>query len=165
MEWIRQIARLCILIALQIFLFNRLQLGCWGYPMVYILFLINLPAQTPRWAEMLTGFTIGMIFDLWFSSLGIHTAACVAISYLRPLMLGNFLQESERLSGEVRSLTIGRIEYLKLAIILVVIHHFIVFALETWNFQNWWMVLVQTLVSSIFTLVIVLGYDFLRGMS
>ena len=130
--------------------------------MVYILFLINLPAKTPRWAEMLIGFAVGLLMDIWFTSLGVHIAACVAISFLRPILLHNLVQEIERVSGDVCSLSIGRVEYVKCAVILTLIHHFIVFALEAWSLQNWWIVLLQTIISSIMTLIVILGYDMLK---
>jgi hypothetical protein len=42
------------------------------------------------------------------------------------------------------------------------IHHLMVFALEAWSWNNWWIVLVQTLISSVLTILIILGYDILR---
>lgn len=162
MEWIRQIGRLVLLLALQVLLFNHLQIAWLGFPMVYVLFLINLPAQLPRWGEMLIGFAVGLLMDVWFNSLGVHIAACVAVGFLRPLLLGNLVQEIERVKDNVCNRSIGRVEYIKCAVILVVIHHFIVFALEAWSLQNWWIVLLQTIVSSMMTLTVILGYDFLR---
>ena len=162
MEWIRQIGRLVLLLALQVLLFNHLQIAWLGFPMVYVLFPINLPAQLPRWWEMLIGFVVGLLMDVWFNSLGVHIAACVAVGFLRPLLLGNLVQEIERVKDNVCSRSIGRAEYIKCAVILVVIHHFIVFSLEAWSLQNWWIVLLQTVVSSVMTLAVILGYDFLR---
>lgn len=162
MEWIRQIGRLVLLLALQVLLFNHLQIAGWCFPMVYVLFLINLPAQLPRWGEMLIGFVVGLLMDVWFNSLGVHIAACVAIGFLRPLLLSNLVQEIERVKDDVCSRSIGRVEYIKCAVLLTVIHHFIVFSLEAWSLQNWWVVLLQTVVSSAMTLVVILGYDFLK---
>lgn len=162
MEWLRQIGRLALLLALQVLLFNRLQIAGYCFPMVYILFLFNLPSRLPRWGEMLIGFAVGLLMDIWFNSLGVHIAACTAITFLRPLLLNNLVQEMERVNGEVCSLSIGRIEYIKCVVILTIIHHFIVFSLEAWSLQNWWIVLLQTIGSSLMTLIVVLGYDFVR---
>lgn len=162
MEWLRQIGRLALLMALQVLLFNRLQIAGLCFPMVYILFLLNLPTRLPRWGEMLIGFAVGLLMDIWFNSLGVHIAACTAIAFLRPLLLSNLVQEMERVNGEVRSLSIGRIEYIKCVVILTLIHHFIVFSLEAWSLQNWWIILLQIICSSIMTLIVILGYDFVR---
>ena len=129
MEWIRQIVRLVVVVLLQVLLFDHLQIAGWGLPMVYVLFLMNLPVQVPRWAEMLIGAMVGLVFDVWHSSLGVNMAACVAFCYLRPILLGNLIQDLERVKGEVCSASIGRIEYVKCLAILTVIHHLLVFSL------------------------------------
>ena len=75
MNIIKEIGRLILVFALQILLFDHLHIGTWGVAMVYILFLINLPVRLPRWAEMLIGFGVGMLIDIWHSTLGIHIAS------------------------------------------------------------------------------------------
>ncbi|MBQ5625711.1 MAG: hypothetical protein IIU96_01565 [Paludibacteraceae bacterium] len=162
MKIITEIGRLLLIFALQVLLFDHLHIGSWGLVMMYILFLINLPARIPRWAEMIIGFMVGMMMDVWHASLGIHIAACVALTFVRPLLLNNTVQDVERIKDNLSSQNIGRAEYIKCAVILTVLHHFIVFSLETWNIQFWWMVLLQTLISSVMTLVIILGYEYLK---
>ena len=162
MEWIRQIVQLVVVVLLQVLLFDHLQIAGWGLPMVYVLFLMNLPVQVPRWAEMLIGAIVGLVFDVWHSSLGVNVAACVAFCYLRPIILGNLIQDLERVKGEVCSASIGSIEYVKCMSILTVVHHLLVFSLESWSWHNWWIVLLQTLLSSVLTILIIMGYDILK---
>ena len=162
MVWIKQIVQALVIVLLQVLLFNHLQIAGWGFPMVYVLILMNLPVQIPRWFEMVIGATIGLMFDIWSSSLGVNMAACVAFSFLRPILLGYVLQDVERVKGEVCSLSIGRIDYVKCLVFLVVIHHLMVFALEAWSWHNWWIVLLQTLLSSVLTILIIMGYDIFK---
>lgn len=162
MEWIRQIVRLVVVVLLQVLLFDHLQIAGWGLPMVYVLFLMNLPVQVPRWAEMLIGAMVGLVFDVWHSSLGVNMAACVAFCYLRPILLGNLIQDLERVKGEVCSATIGRMEYVRCLAILTMVHHLLVFSLESWSWHNWWIVLLQTLLSSVLTILIIMGYDIFK---
>ena len=130
--------------------------------MIYILFLINLPVRTPRWAEMLIGFGVGMLMDIWHSSLGIHIAACVALTFVRPILLTNTIQDVERIKDNLSIQNIGPADYTKCAVLLTILHHFIVLSLEMWNIHLWWMVLLQTLISSAMTLCIILGYEYLK---
>lgn len=162
MEWIKQIVQALVIVLLQVLLFDHLQIGGWGFPMVYVMILMNLPVQIPRWLEMLIGAVVGLVFDVWCSSLGVNMAACIAFSFLRPILLGNVLQDVERVKGEVCSRSIGRIEYVKCLVFLVLTHHLMVFALEAWSWSNWWMVLVKTLISSVLTILIIVGYDILK---
>jgi rod shape-determining protein MreD len=130
--------------------------------MVYILLLLTLPTQLPRWAEMLIGMLVGLIMDVCNNSLGVHMAACISLCFWRPILLRKSSQDIERIKGEISSVNIGIMEYVKCALILVVMHHFMVFMLEAWSFHNWWMIILQTLLSSTLTLLIIVGYEFIR---
>ncbi len=162
MEWIKYILKAIIILVLQVLIFDRLHIQVWGYPMVYVLLLLILPTQLPRWVEMLIGMIVGLIMDVCNNSLGVHMAACVAISFWRPILLKKSSQDIERIKGEISSLNIGMIEYMKCALILVMTHHFMVFMLEAWSLHNWWMIILQTLLSSILTLLAIFGYEIIR---
>lgn len=162
MNIIKEIGRLLLVFALQVLLFDHLHIGSLGIVMMYILFLINLPTRTPRWAEMLIGVGVGMMMDIWHSSLGIHMAACVALTFVRPILLTNAIQDIERIKDNLSIQNIGPAEYTKCAVLMTVLHHFIVLSLEMWSIHMWWMVLLQTLVSSAMTLCVILGYEYLK---
>lgn len=159
MGWSKQIIQAFVVIVLQVLLFNHLQIAGFGFPMVYVLILMNLPVHIPRWAEMLVGAILGLFFDIWCTSLGVNMAACIVFSFLRPIFLSNGIQDIERIKGEITSKSIGRIEYVKYLALLTSVHHLLVFALEAWSWHNWWMVLIQTAISSVLTVVIVVIYD------
>ena len=162
MTWSRQIVRAIVIVLLQVLLFNHLQIAGWGFPMVYVLILMNLPANTPRWAEMLIGAVLGLIFDVFNTSLGVNMAACVAFTFIRPIILAHLVQDLERVKGEVYIRSIGTIEYIRTLVFLTVLHHLMVFSLEAWSLHNWWMVIIQTLLSSLMTLTIIIGYNIVK---
>lgn len=162
MKWIKIILTTIIVILLQVTIFNRLQINGWGYPMVYILLLLNIPPQNPRWIEMLVGTLVGLIIDICNNSLGVHMAACVALAYLRPIILKKMVQDVERIKGEICSRSVGGIEYLKCIVLLTILHHLMVFGLEAWSIQNWLLIVLQTLCSSFLTILLLLGYDLIR---
>ena len=162
MAWTKYILKAIFIIVLQVLVFDGLHIQAWGYPMVYVLLLLTLPTQLPRWVEMLIGMLVGLIMDVCNNSLGVHMAACVAFSFWRPILLKKSSQDIERIKGEISSLNVGMVEYMKCALILVVMHHFMVFMLEAWSLHNWWMIILQTLLSSILTLLVILGYEIIR---
>lgn len=162
MTWSRQIVRAIVIVLLQVLLFNHLQIAGWGFPMVYVLILMNLPANTPRWAEMLIGAVLGLIFDVFNTSLGVNMAACVAFTFIRPIILAHLVQDLERVKGEVYIRSIGTIEYIRTLVFLTVLHHLMVFSLEAWSLHNWWMAIIQTLLSSLMTLTIIIGYNIVK---
>lgn len=149
---------------LQTAVFNNLHAFGLCHPFVYVLFLICLPVM-PRWAEQLTGLAIGFMMDCVCSSPGIHTAACVAVSWLRPVMLSRMVQESERIAGPVVPQTAGVLPFVRLTTILTVTHHLIVFSLDAWSWGLWYHVLLETAVSSAVTIGVIFVYGFLLHRS
>ena len=164
MKWVRIIVAALLMLFLQTAVFNNLHTFGLCHPFVYVLFLICLPVM-PRWAEQLTGLTIGFLMDCICSSPGIHTAACAAVSWLKPLLLSRMVQESGRIVGPIVPQTAGVLPFVRLTTILTVMHHLMVFALDAWSWNLWYWVLLETAVSSAVTVGIVFVYGFLLRRS
>ena len=118
--WLSNILRFLICVLLQVLVVNNLSISGVCTPFVYILFLIALPARTPRWAELLIGLFTGLVIDIFCDSFGVNMAACVLVAYLRPLLIANMVQEKERLTGTINSQELGMNIYLRLIAILIV---------------------------------------------
>jgi len=145
---LENICRFIGLILLQLLLINHLQLASFCMPCLYILCLIALPVSLPRWAELLIGFCLGLIMDIMCNSLGMHTAACTAIAYARPLLVSKMIADSERLTGCLHMRDMGTGSYMRLIALLTVLYHFVYFLLEIFTWSKWWLIFVSTIVSS-----------------
>ena len=148
---------------LQVLLINQLQLGGVCHPFIYILPLLMMPITLPRWADMLIGLAAGLLMDVFCNSLGVHAAACIMLMYMRRHLIPLWVNDTERLTDVISMQTIGIAPFLKYASLLVVAHHLMVFFLTAWTFQLWWYTLLTTLVSSIVSLALILGYAVIEG--
>ena len=148
---------------LQVLLINQLQLGGVCHPFIYILPLLMMPITLPRWADMLIGLVAGLLMDVFCNSLGVHAAACIMLMYARRHLIPLWVNDTERLTDVISMQTIGIAPFLKYTSLLVVAHHLMVFFLTAWTFQLWWYTLLTTLVSSIVSLALILGYAVIEG--
>ena len=162
MEWTKQLGRYIVVMLLQVLLFDQLQL--WGacHPYIYILCLLMMPITLPRSVDMIIGAIAGLIMDVFCNSLGIHTAGCILLMFIRPYLLGGFVNDKDRLNEQISLRTIGMEAMLKYVVVLVLIHHLTVFLLAAWSWRHIGFVLLETLVSSIVTISIIIGYNALR---
>lgn len=162
MDWTKQIGRYILVMALQVLLFNQLQL--WGacHPYIYILCLLMMPITLPHSVDMLIGAGVGLVMDVFCNSLGVHTAACILLMYVRPYLIGALVNDKDRLNEQISLRAIGMEALLKYVVILVVLHHLTVFLLAAWSWTHIGFVLLETLVSSVLTILLVLGYNTLR---
>ncbi len=162
MEWTKQIGRYILIMLLQVLLFDQLQL--WGacHPYIYLLCLLMMPITLSPIVDMLIGAGIGLIMDVFCNSLGIHTASCILIMFLRPYLLGVILNDKDRLNEQVSLRAIGMEAFIKYTVTLVLIHHLTVFSLAAWSWQHIGFVLLETLVSSAITIFVIIGYNILK---
>ncbi len=160
--WMENIGRLVLLLLLQLLLINNLHFMGVCNPCIYILFLIALPANLPHWAELLVGALTGLLMDIACNSPGAHMSACIALSYVRPKLLHNLVPDDDRLIGTVNSLSIDKQAYVRLTILLTLLHHTILFVLYNLTFHAFWLTLVQIVVSSLLTILLILGREVLR---
>lgn len=164
MEWTKQLIRYVVVMMLQVLLFDQLQLMGVCHPYVYILCLLMMPMPItlPHSVDMVIGAVVGLVMDVFCNSLGIHMAACILIMFIRPYLLGVFVNDKERLNEQVSLRAVGMEAFIKYAVVLVLVHHATVFLLAAWSWHHIGFVLLETLVSSIITIAIIIGYNALR---
>lgn len=162
MEWTKQIGRYLLVMLLQVLLFDQLQL--WGacHPYIYVLCLLMMPITLPHSVDMLIGAFAGFIMDIFCNSLGVHMAACILLMYIRPYLIGVIVNDKDRLNEQISLHSIGMEALLKYTVIMVLIHHLTVFSLAAWSWSHMGFVLLETIVSSTITILLVIGYNVLR---
>ncbi len=163
MVWIKQTGRFLLLLLLQVLLINNLQFLGVCHPYIYIFSLLVMPITLPRWADMLIGGVAGLILDMFCNSLGVHIAACIMLMYVRPYLIGAYVSDRERLTDEIDVRSIGVVNFVKYTILLVLLHHTMVFFLTAWSVQHFWFTLLEVVVSSIVSILLIIGADLLRN--
>ena len=162
MDWTKQLGRYIAVMLLQVLLFDQLQLLGVCHPYIYILCLLMMPITLPHSVDMIIGAIIGLVMDVFCNSLGIHTAACILLMFVRPYLIGAIVNDKDRLNEQISLHAIGMEAMLKYVILLVVLHHLTVFALGAWSWQHIGFVILETLVSSTVTILVIMGYNVLR---
>ncbi len=147
------IARFIVLVLAQIFIFNNIQFSGYINPFIYVLFILLLPFETPKWMLLVSGILLGLTMDIFSDTLGMHTIATLFMAFLRPYVLNIISPRDGYESG-----TFPRVSYYGLnwfaryAAILILGHHFILFYIEIFRVGNFFSTLLRVILSSIFTL-------------
>lgn len=147
---------------LQVLLFDQLQLLGVCHPYIYILCLLMMPITLSHSADMIIGAVVGLIMDVFCNSLGVHTAACIFIMFIRPYLIGAIVNDKDRLNEQISLRALGMEALLRYVVILVVVHHLMVFLLAAWSWAHIGFVLLETIVSSLVTISVIIGYNALR---
>ncbi len=130
------------------------QAACFAYAGYWILLGHRRPIDT-----LLTGFLMGVLMDWHYETNGIHTAATTLLAFIQPQALrllasssGNETESIERLSPQLT----GTLPLLAYALLLLFIHHLVLFMLEGAGSElSWWFILLRAAASTFFTATVV----------
>lgn len=154
----RNIVRFIFLVFLQVLILNHIHLfGLKIYPLLYILFILQMPFETPKWLLLLLSFAMGIAVDIFSNTYGLHAGASVLAAFLRPGVLSAIAPRDGYETGKLPRLShYGSGWYSKYVLILVIPHHLYFFLLERFTFNNFPMTLVNALGSAFFTFILLL---------
>lgn len=152
------------LIFLQILIFNHINLFGYLNPYPYIAFIFLFPYRKERSAILILSFLMGLTLDFFTDSGGVHAASALLIAYFRMHFVQLILRKSEQEYYSFQLSSIAAEKVVAYFFVLTFIHHFTMFNLEFFDFTSILEILKRTLLSSVFTvLVITFGYYILAS--
>lgn len=163
---IRQISRyvlqFIILVFLQVFILKNIQLGGYINPYLYILFILLLPINTPKWLLLVLGFVLGITVDLFSHTPGMNSSATVFIAFIRPYVL-EFIapREGYEKNSSPRIKLYGFTWFLRYSLILVLAHHFVLFYLEVFRFSDFFLTFFRVIASGAFSTLLIVTSQYL----
>lgn len=151
---INQVSLFFIMLFLQVFVLNNVLFLGFINPYLYISFVFAYPLKEKRIPFLFYCFLLGLGVDFFSDTGGIHTIAIVFIAYLRLFFIKLYFNKttSDFSFFKLKSEPFGKV--FNYVVTLTIIHHFIYFSFANFSFQNFSDVLLNTLYSSIFTLVL-----------
>ncbi len=144
----------CSLLFLQAFVFNNILFLGYINPFIYIAFVIFYPLKKERYLFLFLSFLLGLAIDFFADSGGINAFSLLFVAYIRLFLVRIIFKKTAQdyLLFNLQQEPFGKV--FNYVITLIVIHHFILFSLANFSFQNFSSVLSNTLYSSIFTSVL-----------
>ena len=149
--------RFLLILFVQVILLDNIQL--WGLftPFLYILFILLLPVDTPKWFLLVIAFFTGIIIDIFDNTIGVHTFALIFATFLRPFILkilspyDGYDSLKELLPNEY-----GFSWFIKYSFLMVAIHQLVLFYMEAFSFRNFDLLLYRWAINITFTEILIL---------
>ena len=160
---LRNIVRFVLLVLFQILIIDNIMINGYLVPYFYILFLILMPFETPKWMQLIIGFLLGLSIDLHEHTLGMHTAATVFIAFLRPYLLNLFApRDGYEPDTFPRIHYYGFLWFAKYAAIMTFAHHLVLFYLEVFYLSDFFSTFLRVILSTLLSVsTIVLSQYFI----
>jgi rod shape-determining protein MreD len=159
---LKNILRFIILVLVQVLIIRNMDLGRYVVPFIYIMFIVMLPFETPNWLLLLLSFFTGIVIDMFYGTLGMHSAACVFIGFCRPGILKLFSpREGYEFGVQPTIQYLGVPWFVSYAAILTVLHHFVLFYIEVFRLSDFFPTFFRVICSSFVTLLLIVISQFL----
>lgn len=145
--------RFIILAFTQAIIFNHINFLGYINPYPYLLFILFYPVKNNRMLFIFLSFLLGLTVDMFLDSGGIHAAASVLVAYARPV----FLKSTFGTIYEYQTIKFNTVEFgskLTYIAFLTIVHHIVLFTLETFSTSKIILTLQKALFSSIFTILL-----------
>lgn len=161
-EYGKYIIMFVSLVLIQVIILNNIQFSGFVNPYIYILFIILLPFTIPGYLLLGLSFLIGISIDIFSNTLGVHAGATVLLGFLRP-GLANLISSREMIEkGNTPNMKqLGFASFLKYTIVAVLVHHIFLFYAEAFSFGGFFYTLLRCILSSVFSIVIILASQFI----
>jgi hypothetical protein len=155
-----QIIRFVVLVLFQVLVINHIRLGGYVHPYIYLIFIMLLPFNTPKWQLLVLGFFLGIIIDVFTGTPGLHAGATTLMAFCRPSIIS--LISGNQKFDNIQEPNLGQLDgmwFFRYVLCLVFIHHFALFFLESFSFRLIGQVLLRILLSvpvSVFLIMMIL---------
>lgn len=146
--------------------FNHIHLMGYATPMPYVYALIILPHGTARWIYVVLGFCIGIVIDILSNTVGAAAAALTLVGLVTPLLLRTFAPDDkleEEFIPSIKTMQWGG--FLKLAVVVTLIHTLVFFLLETFSLFDALEILIKVGGSTALTVIFMMTFEKLRNTS
>lgn len=143
-----------LVLALQILVFNTLNISGYINPYMYPLLIILLPFDIAGWLLLVIAALLGLFIDLFTGTLGIHLFSLVFMAGIRPMVinflsLGKFDQDSS-----INIKQHGLIVTLVYISILFLVHHLSYFLMESFSYNGMGAAVLRTFASTFFSILL-----------
>lgn len=154
---VNNITRFLLLVFLQAFVFNEINLGVYLNVYLYLLFILLLPFETPGWILMPVCFLMGLMVDIGLNTAGLHASACTFAGFIRPTVL-RFIKPREGYDSTSSPglFNMGFNWFISYSIIMVLFHHFWLFTIEAFRFSDMFFILLKVMASTLLNVFMVL---------
>lgn len=143
-----------LLLFLQVFLLNNINLFGFINPNLYLLFFIVYRFDSNPTILIFLGFLMGLLLDLLTQGSGAHTISALTIAFVRP----NIIRTSFGINFDI---PMGMIEGTPLKqrilyiLMMIIIHHLLLYIIVYFSFDSVLIILKNTIFTSFFTFIMV----------
>lgn len=152
-----------VLVLVQVLVFKSVVLFGYSFAFIYLAILLLLPFELTAVYLLAGGFLTGFVIDVFYDSLGVHSAACVLMMFARQFWIKSITPRGGYEIGSAPTIASQNLQWFTIyALPLIFVHHALLFFVEAGGFDGlFFFTLTKVLSSTIFTYFTIVLYQYL----
>lgn len=144
-----------VFVLIQVLILNNIHYLRIATPFLYLYFLIKLPVDVSKSTMLIISFITGLTIDMFSNTQGMHAAACTFVGFARPGLIRLFIGK-ELFEGSYPSYTVfGFGGFMRYAALFVLLHHFVLFIIESLSLFDPLFLLLRILSSALLSVLLI----------
>jgi len=150
------------IILIQVLVLNHFEMSRYIYPMIYVVLILDLPIKTNQFTVVAIAIVLGICIDAFSDTFGLHTSSMILVAYIRPIVL-NLIRPRDGYDkiNQPNLQEMGKFWYSEYALIILFVHHLWFFSFELFRFDLIGIILLKSLLSTIFSYILILMVQYL----
>lgn len=158
-SFIRYVLLFVLLVLLQVIVLNSISFFSFAIPLIYIYFVLKLPASMSQNMTLILGFILGFSVDIFCNTPGINAAATTLVAFLRKPIMSVFFVAEDYADDEPSISSVGMAPFMKYAFTLVLIHMIALVSLEAFSYVNIKLMVLRVVCSTAIATLIIFGFE------
>jgi rod shape-determining protein MreD len=144
-----------VVLFVQVFVLNNLSISPLVAPMVYVTLILLLPIEYSQWKMLCAGLLLGVLMDVTMGTAGLNTLVTLPIAFFRRPLLSVFggVSSISKEEGIPTTKLLG-LRFHRYFVIMVVLHSLLFYFAEWLSLDNFSVLLLRILCSTICSLVL-----------
>lgn len=144
-----------VLVLIQVFLLNEMNLSVYVNPMLYIGFIVLLPLNIRGVYLLLLALLLGVTMDFFMGTAGVNTIATLFAAFCRPAVLRYLLPKEDTSENDIPNVRqLGRGRFMRYALAMILLHGIAFYTLESLTWSYFYLTVVRIVASGGVTLLL-----------
>lgn len=136
---------LLLAVVLQVLLFNHLSLF-GGVVFVYMLALMKMPLHVNQIVQIILGFLVGLIIDIFCNTHGMHALSACTVMLFRDKLF-HLYAGTDIKYDDVNASRMGVSHYMRFAVTIFAFHALLIYFIEAFTLFNFFVIITKALIS------------------
>ena len=164
-SFIHRLFLLIGLVLLQVLFLNRISLFGYVTPLYYIWLIVRFDSSMKRSGILLWAFFLGLFIDLFSGTPGLNAASATFLAMLQPGIVKLFVSLDRHDVLIPCSASMGGRQFAGYLLLMTVLHHTVYFILRSIPLNDWPMLVLKIVFSTLLTFILMLVTEYVSSSS